>query len=491
MLIVLYIASIAIYLIARPRWKFIGPSLFDSYLIGVALFVVGTMLLGFGADIRVESVRTIGLVAGIFSLLGGALWGVLLRRPIHNLKFWSWIREIEMAATERSIVTAGLLVSAAVCVAYVGAILASPGLRALIVDGLQHRMSTPWRLGITDGHYGYFGVGYVKQFRDIAIPVLCGAIILIGEPRARWPFWIGILAGLAAILITQERLIVIEFALCLFGSYVVGAALGRRPWRVVPLPQAVGVLIVLVGLTGLMTVWLGRLPANPPQQHAAVAVAPVGVSRSPVPAAAANSPASAPQQEGAIVVAAAPAVVPTQQETAAPADAPVGVPPQQKALVAGADVGGEGDSKLLNLASEIVIGLASRSVTIVPQENVETYHYWADQSPVYGRGWLSLVVGLLPGRQTDISNQLSTRLYGGGSNSPLALATDLYYNWGVTGVALFSALFGLGFLALDIALTRRRSATLATAKIYLFCSIPTMYNFSVSCCTAAPSPSCC
>jgi len=216
MLIVLYIASIAIYLIARPRWKFIGPSLFDSYLIGVALFVVGTMLLGFGADIRVESVRTIGLVAGIFSLLGGALWGVLLRRPIHNLKFWSWIREIEMAATERSIVTAGLLVSAAVCVAYVGAILASPGLRALIVDGVQHRMSTPWRLGITDGHYGYFGVGYVKQFRDIAIPVLCGAIILIGEPRARWPFWIGILAGLAAILITQERLIVIEFALCLF-----------------------------------------------------------------------------------------------------------------------------------------------------------------------------------------------------------------------------------------------------------------------------------
>jgi hypothetical protein len=406
MLIVLYIASVAIYLVARPRWKFIGPSLLDSYVIGVALFVAGTMFLGFGADLRVESVRTIGLVAGIFSLLGGALWGVLLRRRVQKLKFWSWIREIEMPAIERSIVTAGLWISAAVCVAYVGAILASPDLRALIVDGVQHRMSTPWRLGITDGHFGYFGVGYVKQFRDIAIPVLCGAIILVGEPRARWPFWVGILAGLAAILITQERLIVIEFALCLSGSYVVGAVLGRRPWRVVPLAQGVGLLILLVGLTGLMTVWLGRLPANPSQ-------------------------------------------------------------PQQHSVVASA-----------HAASEIVLGLADRSVAIVPRENVETYHYWADPAPVYGRGWLSLVVGLLPGRQADISNQLSINLHGGGGgNSPLALATDLYYNWGLVGAALFSALFGLGFLALDIGLTERRSAILAAAKIYLFCSIPTMYNF--------------
>ena len=67
MLIVLYIASVAIYLVARPRWKFIGPSLLDSYLIGVALFVAGTMFLVFEADYRVDSVRTIGLVAGIFT----------------------------------------------------------------------------------------------------------------------------------------------------------------------------------------------------------------------------------------------------------------------------------------------------------------------------------------------------------------------------------------------------------------------------------------
>ena len=123
------------------------------------------------------------------------------------------------------------------------------------------------------------------------------------------------------------------------------------------------------------------------------------------------------------------------------------------------------------------IALAHRAVIAVPRENTLSYAYWSSQPHAPGSGWLTDLGGIMPGTQSQLSNELSDVNKGGSQgNSPLGLATDVFYNWGWLGVIIVPALYALGFLWLDIALTASRSGLTSAAKIFIFFSIPLMYS---------------
>ena len=123
------------------------------------------------------------------------------------------------------------------------------------------------------------------------------------------------------------------------------------------------------------------------------------------------------------------------------------------------------------------IALVHRAIIAVPRENTTTYSFWASRSPASGVGWITDLSGLRPGTQRQLSNELSEVIRGGPlGNSPLGLATDLYYNWGWPGVASFPLLGALLFLLIDIVAVGSNSPLLFAAKIFLFFSIPIMYS---------------
>jgi hypothetical protein len=115
----------------------------------------------------------------------------------------------------------------------------------------------------------------------------------------------------------------------------------------------------------------------------------------------------------------------------------------------------------------------------VPQENALTYKSWGSEAPTYGVSWLQDMAGVLPGTQFGLSNRLAQQTNVSGTilaASPLGFAADLYYNWGYAGLCIVSALCAFGFLLLDVALTRSRSALLYATKTFIFFSIPAMYS---------------
>ena len=116
------------------------------------------------------------------------------------------------------------------------------------------------------------------------------------------------------------------------------------------------------------------------------------------------------------------------------------------------------------------IALAHRAVIAVPRENTLSYPLWTGQPHAPGSGWMTDLAGIRPGTQSQLSNELSDVNKGGSlGNSPLGLATDVFYNWGWLGVMIVPALYALGFLWLDIALDREQvGADIRGQDIHVF-----------------------
>ena len=96
----------------------------------------------------------------------------------------------------------------------------------------------------------------------------------------------------------------------------------------------------------------------------------------------------------------------------------------------------------------VLIVLADRIVTRVPEENVLGAPVWRRGTPFPGAGWLSDLSSVLPGTQKNLSNLIHEYLGGRATgNSPLGTWIDVHYNFGwILGISV-SVLLGM-FIAL-------------------------------------------
>ncbi len=421
LLIGCYLAALGVFLWARPAWRHLGPSLLNSFVLGLLLFASGSVAVWFEGLANSEQVMRMGVAAGLSGTVGSSLWAYCFRSRISRFEFFRTADQLQAGPGDTLAITLGLALSTLVSVAFLIAVFSHEHigslLRAAIIEGKGTLGEA--RNIISAGTEGYFAPGYVKQFRDVMVPILCMAAVLChGTYRYRWLFFAALAVALAAVFISGQRLVVLQFCLC-FASIFLMEFFSARRARFVPLKIAVPTLIAVIGLVGLMTQMLGRLdvPLSPPAEMAGKAqAAPVSVSETLVSS---------------------------------------GVPHPVAVLVA----------------------LVHRAIIAVPRENVITYSVWASKSPAMGSGWATDLSGLRPGTQTQLSNSLSEAAYGSSlGNSPLGLATDVYYNWGWPGVAVMPLLYALAFLWLDILLVGRNSPLLYAAKLFMFFSIPSMYS---------------
>ena len=477
------VAALVLFVVVRPQWRRIGPSLLDSFVIGLLLFAVGSVLVWIEGLANSEAVMRIGISVTISGVFGASLWSLFFASRIAGLNFFADAKQLQADPVGHFVISAGFVVCSLVSVILLIAVFSHDHIRSLLFSAFLQNSDAlnDVKNILASGSEGYFAPGYVKQFRDIIVPILCVAAILCdGTYRNRGLLLAALLIALAATFVSGQRLVIIQYILCLGVAVVIDQASPRRHYA--SLWGGLVLLLVLLGTVGAMTKLLGRLDAplsslpDPPkvqqQNPAAQAASKLDLQRMSTAsekATAAEAPGSkgdplpAKKQldetkaEGAGSRQTAPSIKPS-------GESPVGL---QGILF----------SQNIPAVVSIPLSLVYRAIIAVPRENTLSYPLWTAKRPGSGSGWLTDLRGIRPGTQMQLSNELSGFDKSGHmGNSPLGLATDVFYNWGWFGVIIVPPLFALAFLWLDIGLVAGRSALTAAAKIFLFFSIPTMYS---------------
>lgn len=475
------LAAFVLFACVRPRWRQMGPSLLDSFVIGLLLFATGSFFVWIEGPNNSETVMRIGLTTALSGLLGASLWSIVFRTKFAPLNFFGDARLFDADPADRFVLSTGLLISTLVSVILLIAIFSHEHIRSLLLGAFQNPKNlADVRVLLSSGLEGYFAPGYVKQFRDIIVPILCSAAILYGGTyRRRELLFVALLVALAAIFISGQRLVIIQYILCLGAAVLIHHFFARQNFA--SFLTSLTLLLVLFGAVGGMTKLLGRLdaPLSPlsdqQKQKLQEFIAGQTARRETV----LQRISTAKEKAKAAEASGSQAQLNSAKKELDDADAEAAALEQ---AIARAEQGQLPASATGFLESPDMPGfvraplaLVHRALIAVPRENTLSYPLWAGRPHATGSGWLTDLAGIRPGTQGQLSNDLSGQTNNTG-NSPLGLASDVFYNWGWLGVMIVPALFGLAFLWLDIALVASRSALTSGAKIFMFFSIPTMYS---------------
>jgi hypothetical protein len=468
LLIGAYFVSIVLYVWFRPSWRRIGPSLLDSFVIGQILYAVGSISVWlFTSYSHASDVMWIGITSAAVGNLSAAACSFALRDRIAALDFAGWSNDLVAMPADRFAIKAGLLCCILVTGWFLAQMFMHDHIRNLLIATVQGdpRSYTTVRLVMASGTEGYFAPGYVKQFRDVLVPILCAAAIFChGTFRGRALLVSALALAIAGIFVAGLRMSIVQVALTLAFAVFYDYRIKSPHYRLVPIGAAGAIFCALLVSVMVMTSLLGRpemgSPVELPQATVTEQQRPLPVER-PAP-----SIQSMPREE--------------PPHKAAPTQVPVPKPAPTQPPEAGTTAEDlSSDKKPAFVVLAIIRSIVERSVMAVPQENTLTYDTWGRESPTYGVGWLNDLAGILPRTQFGLSNRLAGQDNISGSTlaaSPLGFAADSFYNWGYAGPLIFSALCALGFLLLDVVLTESRSALLYAAKTFIFFSIPTIYS---------------
>ena len=475
------LAALVLFAFVRPRWRQMGPSLLDSFVIGLLLFATGSVFVWIEGPDNSETVMRIGLLTALSGLLGASLWSVVFGSKIAPLNFFDDARRFAADPADRFVISTGLVISSLVSVALLIAVFSHEHIRSLLLGAFQNSKNVAdVRIILSSGLEGYFAPGYVKQFRDIIVPILCSAAILCGGTyRHRGLLFVALLVALAAIFISGQRLVIIQYILCLGIAVLINSSSSRQNFSYVL--TSLALLLVLFGAVGGMTKLLGRLdaPLSPLsdqqkkklQEFVADQAARRETVLQRISIAMGKVKAAEASGSQAQLNSAKKELDDTEAEAAALKQA-IALAEQGQLPVSAT---GFLDYPDMPGFIRAPLALVHRAVIAVPRENTLSYWLWAEKPHATGSGWLTDLGGIRPGTQSQLSNDLSGET-GNTGNSPLGLATDVFYNWGWLGVTIVPTLFALAFLWLDIALVASRSALTSAAKIFMFFSIPTMYS---------------
>ena len=258
---------LVLYRQSKPRMRKVGPFLPDSFLFGVGLYTAGALLISQShAGPHSLDLALMSMSALVAALLGALSFVLVCRHHYAGVDFRTQFARVDSGPVECATVKALLVVSGLVCLIFVYVVLSNSIIAALLsiasLSGEANLLEA--RKAITAGSEGYLAPGYVKQFRDIIIPIALIAMMLTTTaPRRRPAVWFGFIAAMMAMLISGQRLVFVVFFLALIlGSYYAREIAGLRPGASQSARRSPWLAVLLMlALYGALTVLLGR--ANP------------------------------------------------------------------------------------------------------------------------------------------------------------------------------------------------------------------------------------
>ena len=284
----------AIYFRVKPKFRHVGPFLPDSLLIGLSIYAIGAVWVVHAEQLpNAERILLMSGTALIGALAGAIFFSLLCARSYRGITFTDHFAAAAPGPKERLLIYGLLVLSALVCIAFVVVVLSNSIVGALLSVASLVTDSTllEARKAITSGSEGYFAPGYIKQFRDIIIPILVIAVMAIQPVRRYNLVSLGALgaAGLAMVLSGQRLVFVVLFLTLMLGAFYVQA--NREAAGQVKRRSARATTLVAFAILALMylqpvdsSAHIGRLHVDPDGiergQHGP---GPVDVIRSPAP----------------------------------------------------------------------------------------------------------------------------------------------------------------------------------------------------------------
>ncbi len=214
---------LGLYIWFKPKLRQVGPFLPDSFLFGIGLYALGAMIVHLTEGLpNSDELVVISLTALMSASLGGILFVLLFGRLYRDVRFVDQFSRIDSGPLERLSINLLLLISGILCMTFVYVVFSSSIVGALLSIASLVSDSTflDARKAITSGTDGYFAPGYVKQFRDIIIPVLLIATMGITPAFRRRPVvWFAFVSAVVAMTVSGQRLVFVVFFLSLLLGY--------------------------------------------------------------------------------------------------------------------------------------------------------------------------------------------------------------------------------------------------------------------------------
>ena len=414
LLIGCYVAALGIYLVVRPAWRNVGPSLLDSFILGLSLFAAGSVAVWSEGLLNSKSVMRIGIAAALSGTIGASLWSWIFRARFAGFKFFEAAMRLRASNIDRFTITAGLAISSLVSLLFMVAVFSHEHARSLLLGAVLNGAGTlnEARLIVSSGAEGYFAPGYVKQFRDVLIPILCAAAVLChGTYRNRALFYFALTAALASVFVSGQRLVVLQFVFCLGCVFLMDFFSSQR-FRFVSLKIAVPVLVAMIALVWVMTEMLGRLdmalsPTVQAEQDKAILREKelrdrlaANISQMTIEQDKLSAPAPEEYEANQKAI---------HQKSVQELKAERDVVERTLSKLAEANQPGKEVSQTLASSGiprpiAAAIALVHRAIIAVPRENTTTYSFWASRSPASGVGWITDLSGT-PSRQPKAAFQ--------------------------------------------------------------------------------------
>jgi oligosaccharide repeat unit polymerase len=263
--------ALLLYVGTRPGSRRAGVYLPDFYIATLLTYSVGAIFTyvsgDYVGDEQVVLMSELALLTGSV----GAFLGALALSPSYpadygrqNLAVW------QLGRGEEAAIYGGLVVSGLACLIFIVAIVRNGDVSYLLWQAFSVDQSGTLleaRKTITNGTSGYFAPGFVKQFRDILVPILtCAVILVASRQRIRFSLKVIVLGitvvAAVAMLLTGVRSTLFLFFIALF----IARALAQRAHQLHN-PQhkkrrQLVFLVIALLVYGVLTVLLGRVSGD-------------------------------------------------------------------------------------------------------------------------------------------------------------------------------------------------------------------------------------
>jgi hypothetical protein len=241
----------------------------DAYLLGIAMYTIGVTTVvyikGVSAGTNVVVMAYITLLSALFGCL---LFILIFGKQYKNITFKKQFSITKVGQLEKTGIYAGLILSAFVCIFFIYTVFQNSVVSALLslTSMAEGSSLLQARKAITSGTDGYFAPGFVKQFRDILIPIFLMSLLVVNsryKPKGNVKllfYTVLFIAIFSMMLAGQRSIIVILFlSLLISRSYITSAlqndGISKRKTKK-------GGLILLILLMfifyGALTFFLGR-----------------------------------------------------------------------------------------------------------------------------------------------------------------------------------------------------------------------------------------
>lgn len=253
---------LGIYASIRPRWNQAGPSLVDSFVFGVGLYFVGAGVVAWTTTTaHADRVLEMSLMALMSALAGAVVYAVCTASLYVRVQFPDLYNNRSFASLESPLIIGVAIFSTAAAIYFMYAVVSSPVLsRLLTIDNVVRYATLGFaRNAITSGSAGYMAPGFVKQFRDILLPVALMAMVLLYErPFRMVRFWAVLTVTVAAMLVNGQRSSIVVLVLGLSMAIFFASWKRQRERRRPGIVQLGAIAAIVLAAWTLLTLALGR-----------------------------------------------------------------------------------------------------------------------------------------------------------------------------------------------------------------------------------------